>query len=114
MTVIQSKQELANKMVGLGMGFTNNNGVSVIYRSEAIPADEFVSDWRFVGKLMETVRGRGWIFDTMHDGYVYVFTDLSDGGEDDDGIFCSDSTEWPLAFTEVCVEALRHGESKRA
>lgn len=66
------------------------------------PADALI-DWRVAGALMDWCRDREYLINSMHDGYVYIFTG------DDREYTVSESTDWPLAFTEACVAALQEG-----
>jgi len=94
------EKELANAIVALlDEYWSNNDGLSVMTPDGMVVCDRFVRSWAVAGVLLEKVKDKEWLLDTMDDGYVYIFTD-------DDRHICSDSTEWPLAFIEVCVDAL--------
>ena len=98
---------LAEKVVALGVCLEQSMFTDdYTYHGIGVTADKAVRDWRVAGALMDMVREREWLVNTMHDGYVYVFTDMDNGGEENDGTFCSETTEWPRAIVEACVEAL--------
>ena len=97
--------KLAIEVCDLGIG---NQGLPIsdnayYFGNRRLTAEEFVRNWPVAGALMGKVKEREWLIQTMHDGYVYIFTE---GGE-----HVSDSTEWPRAIIEASVKALTTGNT---
>ena len=102
-------KELADKVVALGVGYTSEDGYYALnkemyddlHQSYLLSAEEFTSDWRVAGALMEKVSCVGLaVLVNMSEWQAMAFP------PDDCEAFEVINESAPRAIIEACVEAL--------